>query len=154
MDIIKEIGLQVIEVLTLTFGILGMTFSAMLIFSPNLTQNLSNILNRNINLDEKIAFLDRDIEISQYFYGHHVVMGLLLLAGSAIALSFFYFSLDIPKFVKIFFDSPHQVFFGEILFESLLWIGKIRGRQGRRGFSLYRRRTPVFQYTGGYGESA
>ena len=91
MDIIKEIGLQVIEVLTLTFGILGMTFSAMLIFSPNLTQNLSNILNRNINLDEKIAFLDRDIEISQYFYGHHVVMGLLLLAGSAIALSFFYF---------------------------------------------------------------
>lgn len=125
MEIIKEIGLQVIEILTLTFGILGMTFSAMLMFSPNLTQNLSNILNRNINIDEKIAFLDKDIEVSRYFYGHHVVAGLLLIAGSAIALCFFYFSLDIAKFIKIFFDSPQQVFFGEILFESILWVGKI-----------------------------
>ena len=41
MEIVKEIGLQVIEILTLLFGILGMTFSAMLMFSPNLTQSLS-----------------------------------------------------------------------------------------------------------------
>jgi hypothetical protein len=125
MEIIKEIGLQVIEVLTLTFGILGMTFSAMLMFSPNLTQNLSKMLNRNINIDQKIAFLDRHVEVSQYFYGHHVVMGLLLIAGSAIALSFFYFSLDIAKFMNIFFDSPLQAFFGEILLASILWVGKI-----------------------------
>ncbi len=125
MEIIKEIGLQVIEILTLTFGILGMTFSAMLMFSPNLTQNISNILNRKVNIDEKIAFLDKDIEVTQYFYGHHVVMGLLLIVGSVIALSFFYFSLDIAKFIKIFFDSPQQVFFGQILLKSTLWLGKI-----------------------------
>ena len=125
MEIIKEIGLQVIEILTLTFGILGMTFSAMLVFSTNMTQNLSNILNRNISIEDKIAFLDRDIEVSRYFYSHNIVMGLMLIAGSAIALSFFYLSLDIDQIVKIFFDSPHQIFFGEILFESLLWVGKI-----------------------------
>ena len=125
MEIIKEIGLQAIEVLTLTFGILGMTFSAMLMFSPNLTQNLSKMLNRNINIDQKIAILDRDVEVGHYFYGHHVVMGMLLIAGSAIALSFFYFSLDIAKFINIFFESPHQVFFGEILLASILWVGKI-----------------------------
>lgn len=125
MEIIKEMGLQVIEILTLTFGILGMTFSAMLMFSPNLTQNISNILNRKVNIDEKIAFLDKDIEVTQYFYGHHVVMGLLLIVGSVIALSFFYFSLDIAKFIKIFFDSPQQVFFGQILLKSTLWLGKI-----------------------------
>jgi hypothetical protein len=125
MEIIKEIGLQVIEILTLTFGILGMTFSAMLMFSPNMTQNLSNILNRKVNIDEKIAFLDKDIEISQYLYGHHVVVGLLLIVGSVIALSFFYLSLDIAKFIKIFFDSPQQVFFGEIILKSILWVGKI-----------------------------
>jgi len=125
MEIIKEIGLQVIEILTLTFGILGMTFSAMLMLSPNMTQNLSNILNRKVNIDEKIAYLDKDIEIAQYFYGHHVVVGLLLIVGSAIALCFFYFSLDVAKFINIFFDSPQQVFFGEILLKSILWVGKI-----------------------------
>jgi len=125
MEIVKEIGLQVIEILTLSFGILGMTFSAMLMFSPNLTLNLSNILNRKINIEEKIAFLDKDIEVSQYFYGHHVVVGLLLIVGSVIACSFFYFSLDIAAFINIFFDSPQQVFFGEILLQSTVWVGKI-----------------------------
>ena len=105
MEIIKEIGLQVIEILTLTFGILGMTFSAMLMFSPNMTQNLSNILNRKVNIDEKIAFLDKDIEIAQYVYGYYVVVGLLLIVGSVIVLCFFYFSLDVAKFINILFDS-------------------------------------------------
>ena len=125
MEIIQEIGLQVIEILTLTFGILGMTFSAMLMFSPNLTKNFSNILNRSINVDEKISFLDKDVEITAYFYGHHVVVGLLLIAGSAFVLFFFYFSLDVAKFTKVFFSSPKQVIFGEILINSTLWVGKI-----------------------------
>ena len=115
MEIIKEIGLQVIELLTLIFGILGMTFSAMLMFSPNLTRSLSNILNRNVNVDEKISFLDKTIEITEYIYGHHVVVGLVLIVGSVIALFFFYFSLDIAGFVKTFFNSPQQIFFGVII---------------------------------------
>ncbi len=125
MEIIQEIGLQVIEIWTLMFGILGMTFSAMLMFSPTLTQNLSNILNRNVNVDEKISFLDKNIAITEYFYSHHVVVGLLLIFGSAFALFFFCFSLDIAKFIRVFFDSPTQVFFGEILLKSILRVGKI-----------------------------
>lgn len=124
MDIIIEIGLQVIEILTLTFGILGMTFSAMLMFAPNLTQNLNKRLNRSVNIDEKIAFLDKDIEVTRYVYGHHLVVGLLLIVGSGIALSFFYFSLDIDNFTNIFFDTPQQIFFGEILLKSILLLGK------------------------------
>ena len=125
MEIIKEIGLQVIEILTLIFGILGMTFSAMLMFSPNLTKNLSNILNRNFNVNDKISILDKNIEITEYIYDHHVVVSLLLIIGSVLALFFFYFSLDTTKFVNIFFDSPQQIFFGEILLTSILWTGKI-----------------------------
>ena len=125
MEIIKEIGLQVIEILTLIFGILGLTFSAMLMFAPNLTKNLSNILNRNFNVNDKIRILDKNIEITEYIYGHHVVVSLLLIIGSILALFFFYFSLDPIKFANIFFDSPHQLFFGEILLSSVLWIGKI-----------------------------
>ena len=125
MEIIKEIGLQVIEILTLIFGILGMTFSAMLMFSPKLTQNLSGILNRNFNVNDKISFLDKNIEITEYVYGHHIVVSLLLIIGSSIALFFFYFSLDTAKFVRIFFDSPHKIFFGEIFLKSVLWVGKL-----------------------------
>ena len=114
MAIILEIGLQFIEVLTLVFGILGMTISAMMMFSPNLTKGLSENLNRNIHLDNKIRFLDTEIELNTYFYSHHVLMGLLLIFGSAIALFFFHISLDINKFIKVFFDSQRQLFFLEI----------------------------------------
>ena len=125
MEIIQEIGLQVIEILTLIFGILGMTFSAMLMFSPTLTKNLGNILNRSVNMDEKISFLDKDISISDFIYSRHVLVGLLLIAGSALALISFHFSLDVAKFTEVFLGSPKQVFFGEILINSIFWFGKI-----------------------------
>ena len=54
MEIFWEIGIQTIEILTLVFGIMGMTLSLMLMFSPRLTQNLSNVLNRSINVDKKL----------------------------------------------------------------------------------------------------
>ena len=124
MEIIREIGLQVIEILTLIFGVLGLTFSAMLMAAPKLTRNLSNILNRNINVDDKIKFLDKDIEISDFFYSYHVWVGLVLVAGSIFVLFFFYFSLDLNRFNKVFFDSQQQAFFGEILISVILWFGK------------------------------
>jgi hypothetical protein len=124
MEIIREIGLQIIEILTLIFGTLGLTFSAMLMFAPNLTRKLSNILNRNVNVEQNMRFLDKDIAMSAFFYSHHVVVGLLLMAGSALALFFIYFSMDSTNFSKIFPGSPQQVFFGEILLDSILWVGK------------------------------
>ena len=125
MEIFREIAFQVIEILTLIFGVLGMTFSTMLMFSPKLTRNLSKVLNRNINVDEKIKFLDKDIEISDFFYSHHIWVGLVFIAGSIFVLFFFYFSMDAAKFTKMFFGSQQQVFFGEILINVILWVGKI-----------------------------
>ena len=125
MDIIREIGLQVIEMLTLIFGILGITFSAMLMVSPGLTENLSNILNRNVNVDEKLSFLDKGIDISDFFYDHHVAVGLLFIAGSTFVLSFLYVSLDITRLSKIFFGPQQQLIWGEILVDTMLWTGKI-----------------------------
>jgi len=125
MEIIQEIGLKVIEMLTLIFGILGMAFSTMLMYSSSLTQNISNFVNRNVNVDEKIRVLDKHIEINEYLYSYHSVVGLLLIAGSLVALFFFYFSLDIANLTSIFHDSPKQVFFSEIFLNSILWVGKI-----------------------------
>ena len=125
MEIFWEIGIQTIEILTLIFGILGMTLSLMLVFSPRLAQSLSNTLNRSINVDKGIAVLDKEIEISEFFYSHHIVMGILIVAGSAFSLFFFFFSLDLSKFAGIFFGSRASLFTAELIVSTVTWIGKI-----------------------------
>ncbi len=125
MEIFWEIALQTVEFLTLIFGILGMTISLMLLFSPHLARSLSNILNRRVNVDKHLEYLDKNIEITEFFYGYHVAMGILIAAGSAFSLFFFFFSLDVTKFADIVFGSQANAFPGELIISSVTWIGKI-----------------------------
>jgi hypothetical protein len=125
MEIFWEIGIQTIEILTLVFGVMGMTLSLLLLFAPHLARNLSIVLNRSINIDKSVEYLEKDIEISEFLYKHHTTMGMLLVAGSAFSLFFFFFSLDVPKFAGIFFGSPANAFPAELIVSALTWIGKI-----------------------------
>ncbi|MBT8373922.1 MAG: hypothetical protein KJN80_03315 [Deltaproteobacteria bacterium] len=125
MEIFWEIGLQTIEILTLIFGVLGMTLSLILLFSPRLAQSLSNFLNRSINVDKGIEYLDKEIEISDFFYNHHIAVGLALVAGSVFSLFFFFFSLDVSKFADIFFGSRANISTAELIVSAVTWIGKI-----------------------------
>ncbi len=130
MEIFWEIALQTVEFLTLIFGILGMTISLMLLFSPHLARNLSNILNRRVNVDKHLEYLDKNIEITEFFYGYHVATGILIVAGSAFSLFFFFFSLDVTKFTDIFFGSQANAFSGELIIRSVTWLGKIGSLAG------------------------
>lgn len=125
MEIFWEISVQATEILTLVFGILGMSLSLMLIFSPRLAKNISNILNRSVDVDKSIDYLDKSIEITAYFYKYNVVAGVVLIAGSVFSLFFFFFSLDITKFAGIFFGSRQHLLTSEIIIISIVWIGKI-----------------------------
>ncbi len=125
MEIFWEIGLQTIEILTLIFGVLGMTLSLMLLFSPRFVQSLSNILNRSINVDKGIEYIDKEIEISEFFYSHHIAVGLALVAGAVFSLFFFFFSLDVSKFAGIFFGPRANIFNAELIVSAITWIGKI-----------------------------
>jgi hypothetical protein len=125
MEIFWEIGLQTTEILTLIFGIMGMTLSLMMLFAPHLARNLSNVLNRSINVDKSLEFLEKDIEISEFLYKHHITMGILLVAGSAFSLFFFFFSLDVSKFAGIFFGSRANAFSAELIVSTITWIGKV-----------------------------
>ena len=124
MEIFWEIGIQTVEILTLIFGVMGMTLSLMLLFAPHLARNLSNILNRSINVDRGIEYLDKDIEISEFLYKHHIAMGLLLVAGSLFSLFFFFFSLDASKFAGVFFGSQANAFSAELIVITITWIGR------------------------------
>ena len=125
MQIFQQIGLQAIEILTLVFGILGISFSLMLLLSPNLTRSVSNVINRNVNIDKKFAYLDKDLQLDSFIYGHNMVIGLCLIAGSAFSLIFFFFKLDISGFANIFFIPGKYLSINKIIFNGITWVGKI-----------------------------
>jgi hypothetical protein len=105
MDIFWDIGLHTVEILTLLFGVLGMAFSLLLLISPRLTKSAGNFFNRSINVEPKINILDKDIKTETLIYGHHVVFGLCMVAGSLFAFIFFVFDLDISNFANVFIVS-------------------------------------------------
>lgn len=125
MNLLWEIGLQSIEIMTLLFGLLGMTLSLLLLFAPRVAQNMSGVLNRSVDVDKKLGLLDKDIQTEKAIYGHPILMGSGLVAGSVFALFFFVCKFDATKFAQVFFGSHNPVFYGEIIFRTVDWIGKI-----------------------------
>jgi hypothetical protein len=125
MNLLWEIGLQAIEIMTLLFGMLGMTLSLLLLFVPRVVQNVSGVLNRSVDIDKKLGILDRDIHTEKAIYGHPLMVGGGLIAGSVFALFFFLFKFDVSKFAQVFFGSHNHGLYGEIIFITLGWVGRI-----------------------------
>jgi hypothetical protein len=125
MSLFQTIILDAVEILTLVFGILGITFSLLLIFSPSLTKSISAVFNRYVNFDEKVSYLDKDVQVDSFIYSHHVIFGLSLAAGSVFALVFFFFKLDVSTFANIFFVSGKYATTNKMIFEAVTWIGKV-----------------------------
>jgi hypothetical protein len=125
MDIIQQIGLQVVEILTLVFGILGVTFSLLLMYSPNLTKSIGSVFNRYVDIDDKVTYLDKDFRIDSYFYRHNIIFGTCLAAGSVFSLIFFFFKLDVSGFANIFFVSHRHLSTNEMIFSAVSWVGKV-----------------------------
>ena len=125
MDIFWDIGLHTVEILTLLFGVLGMAFSLLLLISPRLTKSAGNFFNRNINVESKFNILDKDIKTETLIYGHYVVFGLCMVAGSVFAFIFFIFNLDIANFANVFIVSRKYFVIFEIVFFAFAWVAKI-----------------------------
>ena len=125
MEIFWDIALHTVEILTLLFGVLGMAFSMLLLFSPRLTKTLGSFFNRHINVEPKINILDKDIETETLVYGHHVVFGLCMIAGSVFAFIFFVFNLNISNFANVFIVSRKYFLVLEIIFYAFAWIARV-----------------------------
>jgi hypothetical protein len=125
MQIIQQIGLQAVEILTLVFGILGVTFSLLLMYSPNLTKSISSVFNRYVNIDDKVTYLDKDIQIDSYIYNHNMLIGTCLVAGSIFSLIFFFFKLDVSNFANVFFVSNQHLSTNKMIFSAVSWVGKV-----------------------------
>lgn len=125
MDIFWDIVLHTVEILTLLFGVLGMAFSLLLLFSPRLTKTVGNFFNRNINVESKISLLDKDIKTETLIYSHHVVFGLCMVAGSLFAFIFFVFNLNVANFANVFIVSQKYFLIFEIVFYACAWIARV-----------------------------
>jgi hypothetical protein len=125
MNIFSEIGLQAVEIMTLVVGMLGMAMSLLLLFAPSIARNLSTILNRSMDVDRKLLFLDKSIRTDELIYAHPVIVGGGLAAASLFALIFFFFKVDVADFTRIFFGPNHNSSVGAILFQTVAWIGKV-----------------------------
>ena len=125
MNALVEIGFKAIEIMTLVFGILGMSLSLLLLFAPDMARNLSRLLGRSIDLDKGLAFLDKEIQTDDLIYSHRFLVGGFLVAGSVFALLFFFFKVDVSSFAKIFFGSHNRAAYGEMAFQAIAWIGKL-----------------------------
>jgi hypothetical protein len=125
MEIFWDIVLHTVEILTLLFGVLGMAFSLLLLFSPRLTKSLSSYFNRSINVESKINFLDKDIPTEAFIYSHHVVFGVCLVSGLIFTLIFFFFSIDISNFAKVFLGSRKYFMTLEVVFIFFAWVTRL-----------------------------
>ena len=125
MEIFWDIALHTVEILTLLFGVLGMAFSLLLLFSPRLTESIGSFFNRSISVESKINILDKDISTEAFIYSHPVIFGLCLVTGSIFALIFFFFNLDITNFANVFLGSPKYFMTLEVIFIVFAWIARI-----------------------------
>ena len=130
MDFFWEIALQTVGILALIFGIIGIALSLLLLISPNMTKKISNVLNRYIDVDKKVSYLDKDIQTESIIYNHNVISGACLIVGSGFILIFLMFKLDVANFVNIFFSSQKFASINEIILSSMAIIGKIVGVAG------------------------
>lgn len=125
MNLLAEIGLRAVEIMTLVFGMMGMTLSLLLLFAPRVAQSLGDVLNRSVDVDKKLRLLDKDIQTDNVIYGHPLLVGGCLVAGSLFALFFFFYNFNASVFAGLFFGSHHHALPGEIIFQAVGWIGKL-----------------------------
>jgi hypothetical protein len=125
MEIFWDIALHTVEILTLLFGVLGMAFSLLLLFSPRLTRTVGEFFNRNVNVDPKLSLLDKDIKTEPFIYSHRFIFGFCMMAGSVFAFVFFVFDLNISNVASVLIGSPQYFQAFEIVFFAFAWIARI-----------------------------
>ncbi|MGD9413067.1 MAG: hypothetical protein PVJ54_14470 [Desulfobacterales bacterium] len=125
MEIFWDIALHTVEILTLLFGILGMAFSLLLLFSPRLTKSLGSFFNRSVSVELKMSLLDKNIPTETLIYSHHIIFGLCLVAGSIFALIFFFFNIDLSNFARVFLGTPKYFLTLEVIFIFFAWVARL-----------------------------
>ena len=121
MQVVWDIIIASGEIVVLIFAFFGLVLSLLLIFARDFVHVASRVLNRNINVDEKIFSLNRLIQTNRLAYHYHRFFSIGFILGSIFFLAFLYTRLDHVRFTNIIYD---------IVFNSLVLLGKVAGFAG------------------------
>ena len=130
MNVIWDLVIQAIEIITLVIGILGVILSVLLLCSPKLTMVVSRTFNRYVDVDKKLSYLDKEIRTDHLIYQHNIFAGVFLIFGSAFLLVYLFYRFDAQSLINALFSSGEYRMSKEILIETLAIIGKFAGITG------------------------
>ena len=113
----------------LIIGILGAGYSILLIFLPQLTGTINRTANRSFHVDDRIAYIDKEVPTSTFLYNNHYSFGCFLVLGSLILLAVCFRS-NSADVIDSLSRSIGTGFAHDLIFQSALWIGRITGLLG------------------------
>lgn len=94
--------LDFLNLFTLGSSILGILLSLLLLFSLNLTKQLSLLINPLLNFkwSRLFNFLDKNIETDSFIFRHSLFLGILITLGSFYVLFYFLTEFDPSSFLS------------------------------------------------------
>ena len=122
MDFFWTIGLRTLQNLSFVIGILGVAFSGILLLRPSLITSLGAVLNRQVDIDEKIAYLDKTVQIDDFVYTHHVSVGICLIAGSLFSFLYVLFEMSVPRLADTLFAANRHPVAAEVFGSFAAWV--------------------------------
>jgi len=129
VEIIKDIGFQVLENFILILGLVGLVISFLLLVSPNKARSVNSLFNQQITIDNKLTYLDKPVLTDSLTYRHNILFGIALIAGSGFLLVFLFFQMDTSRVVNLFYDNKY-LFLIDIIVKAMVLTGKIAGSAG------------------------
>jgi hypothetical protein len=104
MEIMWEICLQAILILTIVIGISGISIFLCLLISPNSCNRMSNFCNRRVNIFHNLNRLNKYISTDRLLYDHNKLFGIALILGATFSFIFFFFQLKTPHVPNIIIE--------------------------------------------------
>lgn len=80
---------RALAIFLLIGALMGVAVSLLLIFKPHLMERINRVANRWISTRHLDQFLDRSVNIEQWFYRHHRLFGMLVTFGACYILVYF-----------------------------------------------------------------
>lgn len=130
MEIIRDILLEFGLLLVITLSLVGAAASIMLIVWPGSIRNISDRLNRYVDVDHRLAFLDREIPTNRFIYRHHRIAGAFFIAGGGLLLFCLFLCLDQDRLQRLWLTSSLYITLDQIVVSVMIVLGQVGGVLG------------------------
>jgi len=92
--IVADILWHALAIFLLIGASMGVAVALLLIFKPHLLKPVNRVANRWVSMRRISQWMDHSIRTERWFYRHHGVLGLLVVAGAGYMLLYFGWLLD------------------------------------------------------------